>query len=401
MPPRQLLLSLLFCVLGAAAQTFRTAVPYVVQGGKLIATVHVNGHPGRFLIDTGAPCCLSHTFARRVGISPGAEKTGSDSNGRTVRAALVVIDSLRLGATSFHQLQAMEWEEGNPTEQFGIDGILGYNLLRLGVAIFDARAQRLVFTNLDRIPRLAEHTPLPLVGDDRLACFEVCCSPASIDTVMFDTGAADFYEMSSRSYDRLRADTLGIRHLASARGILSLGAAGVEEMSLKHRLRIPLLALGSSLSPSASVFSNVSVITTSARLSRIGSELLRHGDVVIDYPRRRFYFLPHAAPSPPSAPRAAASSAPPPLADLYVPEWDVVLTVGSDGYLCAGIVWDATLPLRSGTRILAVNGQRFDAPLSLREATQNALLSMPGDTATLTFLHPATHQEATLTIRKR
>jgi len=92
------------------AQRFRAIVPYVNEGGKLLVSLKVNGQQGRFLLDTGAPCCVSYEFATRIGLKAGEMRTGEDSNGRAVQASLVSLDSLQLGAVTFRNIQAMQWE---------------------------------------------------------------------------------------------------------------------------------------------------------------------------------------------------------------------------------------------------------------------------------------------------
>lgn len=48
---------------------FRVEVPFEDKNGKLIVEVSVNGIGGHFLIDTGAPCCISDSYARKIGVS--------------------------------------------------------------------------------------------------------------------------------------------------------------------------------------------------------------------------------------------------------------------------------------------------------------------------------------------
>ena len=122
---RLLLLLIALLPLAGTAQRFRAVVPYVEQNGKFMVDVTVNGTRGRFLLDTGAPCCVSYSFARRAHITLGEAQTGQDSNGRPVTARMAQLDSLRLGSVDFRNVAAMCWPEGSPTERFGIDGILG------------------------------------------------------------------------------------------------------------------------------------------------------------------------------------------------------------------------------------------------------------------------------------
>ena len=59
----------LFAQLSLFAQ-YRVTVPYVKENGKITINAEVNGHQGRFLVDTGAPCSLTYSFMQRAGIVP-------------------------------------------------------------------------------------------------------------------------------------------------------------------------------------------------------------------------------------------------------------------------------------------------------------------------------------------
>lgn len=367
-------------VLAATAQTFRTTIPYHNQQGKLIAQVEVNGHRGTFLIDTGAPCCVSYSFAQRIGLQPRQAQKAQDSNGRTIETHLVVLDSLKVGTVTFSNLQALRWEKGNMTEQFGIDGIIGYNLMQMGIVKFDGRNHTFTLTSFSKDLGIDLAHGTPLLAHKFIPLLEVRLGKQAVDTVMFDSGATELYEMSMRNHHRLQHHKKAVKLITSGRGILSMGAAGIEQPSLKHRLKIPRLAIANSH------FRNIATITTDGYDSRIGSEILNHGDVIIDYKNRIFYYIPHSPHQPPN---------------LYRPEWDIVITISPEGFLTAGIVWNNKLPIRSGHRITAVNGRRYDQPIDIRTATTTTILSMPGNKAEITFLNPETGQEETITIRKR
>ena len=114
---------------------FRIRIPYLEENGKLIVTAFVNGVPGRFIVDTGAPCCVSHSFAAKAGIrDEGRTAQGVDSNGAAVSTSVVNIPSLKLDSVfTFTRLQAMKWAEGDMLENLHIDGVIGYNLLKQGI----------------------------------------------------------------------------------------------------------------------------------------------------------------------------------------------------------------------------------------------------------------------------
>lgn len=367
---------------GMPGNDFRLTVPYVESGGKLSVKVLVNGVEGHFLLDTGAPCCVTGSFARKAGIVADSARTVQmqDSNGALTSTHLVELAELRLAdsSISFTRLEAVLWEPGHLMEQFGVDGIIGYNLFRRGAIQFDAERRVLTFaSSVDKLS-VDYATAIPLVDDPFLALLQVNLGGGACDTVMFDSGAASFYEISAASLDRLeKSGKKAVRVLGSGSGILSFGAAGLEAGSVKRRVCMPDFSVGRAR------FRNVTSITTDAPDSRMGSALLHHGMLTIDYMGRMAYFSPKE--------RRAVN--------LYEKDWDVVITVMNDS-LCAGLVWDyAKLPLKGGERIVAVNGQRFGR-VNMQDALTKGLLYMPGNKAKITYLD-ATGKECEVTIRKR
>ena len=167
----------------------------------------------------------------------------------------------------------MQLPEGNMVEQFGVDGIVGYNLMRQGIVKFDGRNHLFTLTN-DTTGLGINLNYSILLTDDPYSTMVPIRVGNVIDTVMFDTGALDFYEMSNRFYERVKTDSTHFHRLASGRGILSLGAAGLEAESLKHRILIPHCHIGNI------PFSNLTTTTTDAIDSRIGSNVLLHGDII-------------------------------------------------------------------------------------------------------------------------
>lgn len=363
--------------LSAAAQRFRAIVPYENQGGKLIVSLRVNGQSARFLLDTGAPCCVSHEFATRIGLKAGESQTGEDSNGRAVQASLVKLDSLQLGAVTFRNIQAMKWEEDNPSGQL-IDGILGYNLLRMGIVKWNSQQRQFIFTTLSEGLGLDFSRALPLLPHDYVPMVVVKLGKTASDTVMFDSGAEGFYEMSNRQQARLTRDRSTARILATAEGSLSMGASGIEAATTKHRILVPQLEI------SRFRFADVATTTTDGTASRIGSQLLNYGDVAIDFPRNTFYFLPHPDQKAPLK--------------VYHPEWEVVPTITTNGEVVAGIVWNAKLPIHQGDRIVEINGQRCER-IDFAKAVTTPPFVLSGKKTEIVFIAKGSTQEQRLTIR--
>ncbi len=371
----------LLCIIASSvfsAQAFYMATPYSVVGNKMMVRAKIGSEVGNFVLDTGAPCTLTDAFAKRAGINGGQTIQFSDSNGMPVTLRVADLRSLILGGVNFMELQAMVLEPGNFMEQMGADGIIGYNLMRQGIVKFDSRQKLFILTderdslalNYNYCSELLQNSFVPLIPI-RIG--------AQVDTVMFDSGAESFYEISTRSFARIKSDTASLKVLNHGFGSLSAGAAGIEELSEKWRTLAPVVHIG------AAPFRNATSITTDAVDSRIGFPLLDYGDVVIDYADGFFYFMPHDTSL---------------IPNVYEPEWNVV-PIAVDNGLVAGIVWDAQSDgIQSGDPIVAINGERIGR-VNLQEALTRQLFNLNPQGTPITYLNRRNNQEEQTVMRRQ
>ncbi len=357
---------------------FRTTVPYSTENRKMTVEVEIEGHRGRFLIDTGAPCSLTHSFMKRSGITPTDSVRVQDSNGYIMTTRLTTLNALKLGSITFNSLQALCLEEGNIAETFKIDGIIGYNLLKMGIVKFDSRHHTFTITNVETGLGSDSIQGIPMIKDPFIVYIPVCLGENCQDTVMFDCGASSFYSMSVKNYHRL-SRTNAFELVGKGTGILSAGATGVEQASTKYRLKIPHFSLGNAS------FRNVTTVTTHAADSRIGAEILEHGDVIIDYRKNLFYYLPFVSGETP---------------DMYQKEWDAVITV-IDNYLTVGMVWNPEeSPLKGGERIIEIEGKKYDK-VDLYKATMTNLVQLPEKEAHIKYIDKETGKIKSTVIRRK
>lgn len=337
-------------------------IPYTESGGKLTVTASVNGKTGRFIFDTGAPCTLTHSFAEGMELPEIGSVRTIDANGRTAENGVVEIESLSTGGVTFSGVQAIVMEKGNLVERFGVDGIIGYTLFGDKAVQIDSRRQHIAIAG--DASRFAADTVgcVELLAGTPVPAFEIKLGPAASDTVMLDTGAPNFYDLSEKTYARLH-DSGAWQLLSRGRGILSLSATGLEARTLKYRVCIPALSVG------RNDFARVTAQTTSGDRSRIGADFLHAGTVTIDYPRRRLCFTPY-----PDAPT-----------DRYEKEWNVVITA-MDNELKAGFVWESMWDsLDGGEKVVEINGRRFDK-VDMWEAMSTGLTGLSGDEAEIVVI---------------
>ena len=158
--------ALLLGMAGVCHAGFYTRIPYQNVAGKMQVKVSVGGVEGTFIFDTGAPVCLTHTFAQKVNLTKIQEMRFVDSNGQEFTQDLYLLDALKVSDTEFTKVQAVVFEEGNMVEQMGIDGVLGYTLFGSHIVELDAANQEIIISDMEeRFPLKAEYASRMLSAD--------------------------------------------------------------------------------------------------------------------------------------------------------------------------------------------------------------------------------------------
>ncbi len=121
---------------GPAAQS----TPIVVQDRQILLDATVNGHPGRFLFDTGASeTVLTDSFARLVGAKPRGHSYVSGIGGG-IRANVYRVETLAIGPNTLHDLTVATGLEEREQREEHIDGLIGFDLLAGAIVDLDLDA---------------------------------------------------------------------------------------------------------------------------------------------------------------------------------------------------------------------------------------------------------------------
>lgn len=367
---------LLLGVFSVGKAAFYTRIPYLNVAGKMQVKVSIGGVEGCFIFDTGAPVCLTHSFAQKVNLTKIQEMKFVDSNGKEFIQNLYKLDALKVGDTEFQNIQTVVFEEGNMIEQMGVDGILGYTLFGGHIVQLDAQNHEIIISDMpDRFPLKSEYASR-MLSNDYTPMIELKINGTVADTILFDSGAGGFWNVAENRYQQLLKAGL-VKQLSKGQGIISFGAGGLEEKTIRYRLKADEIGIG------AAIFKNV-ISETTTGMSRIGTDLLAYGKVIMDYRNRLFYFIPI---NPKVKP------------EIYAKTWNVEITV-MDNYLTAGFIWEsASDKLKGGERIVAVNGKRF-GKVNMREALTTNLVNLTGDEAVITIIDSESGKERDIKIQR-
>lgn len=315
---------------------FYTEIKYEWIRDKIIVPVQVGGTTYRFILDTGAPTIISPKIFSEAKTEWLLKLNIGDANGKSDSLSLVSIPQIQLGNVIYTKVPALVNSEiGNKIlECMGVDGLIGSNLLANSIIQILPKARKIILTDKESKLNLKRRyrTALKFHNEQRSPFIEIKLSADGrmMEELLVDMGMEGFYDMAEKNMAIfLQNNALKV----SATGIGSMGSGlfGAEDTAQYSLVHIPSLSIGKVK------FSNILTSTTKDQTSRIGSDILKHGEVTLDYVNSQFYY------------KAFADT----TADLNESNFGYLATMLHDKYV-VGIVWDPELKdkLHYGDEIL-------------------------------------------------
>ena len=122
---------------------------YSDSGGRAVHfEASINGHPGHFLLDSGAGGTLiSGRFAKAAGLKHLGRTSYSGVNGRGVAAILARADTIAIGGNTLHNVVVTETGSEEGGGGGGLDGIIGFDALAGSVFDVDLMKGRLTISD--------------------------------------------------------------------------------------------------------------------------------------------------------------------------------------------------------------------------------------------------------------
>ncbi len=363
---------------GAALQgNYYTVIPYSEIKGKIIVDVELQGRKRKFIWDTGAPVSLSDSLSKELGLVTQATINVADQSGAKDSIRIVKVPELSIGGVTFAGVPALVPRETTMIFAcFGVDGMIGSNLLRNSVVQFDSRNKQIILASDAKRLSLNRKQALPMqltpVQSNPFIKILLKKGKEDVsDNILLDSGADDFYEMSMSAYKYFAGRGAIIAVTAEGYGSYAGGLHGIAAAQQQYTLAIPELLLGKM------TFTQTRATTTYSEESRIGSELFDYGKVTLNYKDKLFYFE--------SYDNAGSR-------DVYHKLWPVQPVMAGEK-IVVGIVWDKELAgkVNTGDEILSFgdidyermsfcerviadrNNENDVAELRLKDATTGAL----------------------------
>ena len=321
---------------------FYTEINYTEVQGKIIIPAIIEGNTYHFLLDTGAPNLISFDLYKKIKSKSIKTITIKDANNKRMKMQIVAMPFITIGDITFKNTPTIVNHKSTNFifDCFEVDGIIGSNLLRNTIIQFLPKTKTIKISSDTNKIKYNENEAMNLSLHGKQSSPYIKINLQGRDSVkefvLFDTGMKGFYDLSKRKYDDFKSKDVFIK-LDEAIGTESIGLFGPSNKKKQYRLNIPQIKVGNT------VFKNVFITTTSAKNSRIGSDILKYGSVILDYKNKKFVFQPFQE-----------------SVDLNEKILGISFIV-IDDQLVVGMVWEDKLKseISFGDTIVSINGVDF------------------------------------------
>lgn len=335
-------------------------IPYEFIHDKIIIPVTVNGIQVKYIVDTGGRTGTTYDAAMEMKATAAGYTRISDVNAQGSNYQEANVQNVSMGKNyKVQQLKTMVLPKNPFFTDLGVVGILGGDAFAQSVVTFDSRSNIMVINYPYRPEGLKVTDGIPLLDKtEHHSNVNIRLGESELK-VLFDTGADGFLLYATDDCNRL-ADASGAQITNHGHGIVAAGITGLGKPVDIKKVNVPSLHI------MGKEFTNVGSTTTVMNGTIIGVDLLKYGKVIIDYMRRRFYFLPF------EEGKLDMGGAP--------SLWNVSILPRNKRFEVTTI-WDSMKDkVDFGDQVIDINGTSLkDCPMS-QMAVEEIMNAIPGDT---------------------
>ncbi len=176
-----------------------------------------------------------------------------------------------------------------PKRKVDYDGIIGFDLINKGIsAKIDSRNKVLVLSDIKDYFKLEKGQSLKYKLKWFVPYIKISPFVRHVDETLFDTGARQLYQINKKSFQEhsYKSKQVTKQIEGQATGSFSRATNSTEKQDLVYFLNLERLKWNNYS------FKNVRTITTQGA-SRVGSQILNYGSIIINPTVKKIIFQPH------------------------------------------------------------------------------------------------------------
>jgi hypothetical protein len=357
-------------------------IPVTETAKEIHTKATIRGDEYDFMLDTGAPAFISTELQKKYKFAHLYKGKTQDASGNKVKTEIVLIDTIQFGPFVLTGIPAIVIDmTESPLECLNLPGNIGSNMLRHLYVQFDLNEQRVAITDDKKLFKKQTTAQHPMVVSSQSdVYFTVTLNGNIIDTIHYDSGDAQLYNISKRTMNKY-ISTYPDHVIRSGYGTMFMGMGGAGSPFPQYIVRSESIKVGSTTI-------NTGTISIAGNdKSRMGRRMLDYGLFQLNYPDSSYAFDPYPTTNIPTRFDFGFQS------------------VMNDDEVTIGCVWKKTAAekqgLQSGDRILKVDDMDFTT-MTKCEAVEaiRQVSKIEKSTINLTFRHKK-QKPQTITVEKK
>jgi len=321
---------------------YLTTIPYKEIKEKIIIDGVINGKSYKFMLDTGAPMIIFKKLADDLNLLKVNDLLVKDQSNKKDTMTAVMLPNIKIGDVTFNNIPTLI-SENSIIECFGIDGIIGSNVLRNSIIQFSSKNKIITITDTPKLLKLKGKSSKLFLDPQSNPFIWIEQRNGKVtarEQLLFDTGMDGFYDLSMPLYKKYFEKLQLFNELSKSFGTYSIGIHGNADATENYKFLLPQLTINDV------AFKNVNTQTTYDRNSRVGATLLKYGVVTVDFKNKKFYFEPFQAEK---------------SFDLAEKSWPFNAILDGEK-MKIGIIWDKELDknIKAGDQILQFDDLNFE-----------------------------------------
>ena len=261
-------------------------LPFEWHNGHIVVQANINGKACLFQFDTGGHLLVSKGLYEELGLSVIDSVKMVDSNNNA--GYMMQTDSVKISFPNSNYAYLgrtlLEPVNGWDIQRAGIDGIIGSDVFQDFVVRINGRTRQLAISS--KVPENLENGYEFVENISNAPIFRVQLAENFNIPVMFDSGNYSTMFLAQGVFDWLQQGGYVFEKVEQGYGLGMTGIMGGDSRRRFTRVIFKQIPLGGKL------LKHVLVDVQPVAMPLLGSGILRYGEVVLDYPRKMFCFLP-------------------------------------------------------------------------------------------------------------
>lgn len=270
-------------------------IPIELYSDFIVVPTTINGITYHFILDTGAPTCISEDIFKKLKLEVKDSIKGSDFYGNQKWVKQTTISSLQVNNFEINDRTVSVVKVLQPFKhkKIVIDGYLGSDIFANLIIKIDTKNKQLKVSNSHFNLKHGKTSSVKFntLGSQNTPLLLTTYSDGSCqDTAMFDTGSRRLYEIKMDSYNKLISNNSikkeNIIGTVASQDNYSSGLFGKHnDTTINYFAKIDSVSIGKL------VMHGFPVLTCSNKhYSIIGAEFLKYGIVTFDFKNKVFFF---------------------------------------------------------------------------------------------------------------